>query len=53
MKKDEIKKLNNSQGEDFTVKIVDVFEYEGVKYAEVQPVGFNGFNREVPITMLK
>lgn len=48
-----LKKMDNSQGEDFTVKIVDIFEYEGVKYAEVQPVGFNGFNREVPVTKLK
>ena len=49
----EIKKMDNSQGEDFTVKILDIFEYDGIKYAEVQPVGFNGFTREVPITKLK
>lgn len=49
----DIKKMDNSQGEDFTVKIVDLFEDDGIEYAEVEPVGFNGFTREVPITKLK
>lgn len=49
----DIKKMYNSQGEDFTVKIVNLFEYDGIIYAEVEPVGFNGFTREVPITKLK
>ena len=53
MKIGDIKKMDNSQGEDFTVKIVDLFEDDGIKYAEVEPVGFNGFTREVPITKLK
>ena len=49
----DIKKMNNPRGEDFTVRIINLFEYEGVEYAEVEPVGFNGFTREVPITLLK
>lgn len=49
----DIKKMDNSQGEDFTVKIVALFEDDGIEYAEVEPVGFNGFTREVPITKLK
>jgi hypothetical protein len=49
----DIMKMDNSQGEDFTVKIVDVFVYEGVEYAEVEPVGFDGFTREVPTSKLK
>lgn len=53
MKIGDIKKMDNSQGEDFTVKIVNLFEDDGIKYAEVEPVGFNGFTREVPITKLK
>ena len=48
-----IVKLENSQGEDFTVKIVNLFEADGISYAEVEPVGFNGFTREVPIDKLK
>lgn len=53
MKIGDIKKMDNSQGEDFTVKILDLFECDGIKYAEVEPVGFNGFTREVPIERLK
>lgn len=53
MKIGDIKKMNNPNGEDFTVKIIDLFECDGIEYAEVEPVGFNGFTREVPITKLK
>ena len=49
----EIKKMDNPRGEDFTVKVVNLFECDGIEYAEVEPVGFNGFPREVPITKLK
>ena len=53
MKVGEIKKMENTQGEDFTVRILEIFEYEGVEYAEVEPVDFNGFTREVPTSKLK
>ena len=53
MKVGDIVKMENSQGEDFTVKILDLFEDDGIEYAEVEPVDFNGFTREVPITKLK
>lgn len=53
MKIGDIKKMDNPHGEDFTVKVLDLFKYEGIEYAEVEPVGFNGFSREVPITKLK
>jgi hypothetical protein len=53
MKIGEIKKMENSQGEDFTVKIIDLFDVDGITYAEVEPVDFNGFPREVPITKIK
>lgn len=49
----DIKKMENPHGDDFTVKILDLFECEGIEYAEVEPVGFNGFTREVPTTRLK
>ena len=48
-----IVKMENSQGEDFTVKIVNLFEADGISYAEVEPVGFNGFTREVPIEKIR
>ena len=49
----EIKKMDNPHGEDFTVRILDIFVCDGIEYAEVEPVGFNGFSREVPTTKLK
>lgn len=49
----DIKKMDNPHGDDFTVKILDLFECDGIEYAEVEPVGFNGFTREVPTTKLK
>ena len=49
----DIKKMHNRHGDDFTVKIIDLFEYEGIEYAEVEPVGFNGFPREVSLAILK
>lgn len=50
----EIKKIeNSSNGEDFIVEIIDIFDCEGVKYAEVKSVEFDSFTREVPITKLK
>lgn len=48
----DIKKMNNPYGEDFTVRITSLFEYDGVEYAEVEPVGFNGFSREVEVSRL-
>lgn len=53
MKIGDIKKLPNLRGEDFTVEIVDLYDCDGIEYAEVRPVGFNGFDREVPASMLK
>ena len=53
MKIGDIKKMDNPRGEDFTVKVINLFDYEGIEYAEVEPVGFNGFPREVPISRLK
>ena len=53
MKIGDIVKMDNPYGDDFTVKILNIFEYDGIEYAEVEPVGFNGFTREVPITKLK
>lgn len=49
----DIKKLHNRFGKDFIVKIVDLFEYEGIEYAEVKPVEFDSFPREVPVSLLK
>lgn len=53
MKIGDIKKMNNPHGEDFIVRIVNLFDDDGVKYAEVEPVEFNSFTREVPISHLK
>lgn len=53
MKVGDITKMTNPHGDDFTVKILDLFECDGIQYAEVEPVGFNGFTREVPIDRLK
>lgn len=53
MKIGEIMKMDNSQGEDFTVKIINLFDCDGIEYAEVEPIGFNSFTREVPVTKLK
>jgi hypothetical protein len=52
MKVGDIKKLPNKRGEDFTVEIVNLFTYEGEEWAEVKPVDFNGFTREVKVNML-
>lgn len=52
MKVGDIKKLANKRGEDFTVEVVNLFTYEGEEWAEVKPVGFNGFIREVKADML-
>lgn len=49
----EIKKMDNPHGEDFTVKVLSVFVCDGIEYAEVEPVDFNGPAREVPTTRLK
>ena len=48
----DIKRLPNSRGEDFIVKVLSVFEYEGEQYAEVKPIDFDGFPREVKTCML-
>lgn len=53
MKIGDIKKLPNLRGEDFTVEIVDLYEADGIEYAEVRPVGFSGFDREIPVALLK
>ena len=49
----DIVKMDNPRGEDFTVKILDLFEDNGIPYAEVEPVDFKSFTREVPIDRLK
>ena len=49
----DIKKMTNPHGDDFTVKIVGLFETDGIRYAEVVPVDFYGFSREIPIERLK
>jgi hypothetical protein len=49
----DVKKLDNPHGEDFTVKIVDLYTADGIEYAEVEPVDFEGFRREVPASRLK
>ena len=53
MKIGDIKKMDNPRGEDFTVKIINLFEDNSIKYAEVEPVDFTGPSREVPIERLK
>lgn len=49
----DVKKMDNPHGEDFTVKIVDLYTADGIEYAEVEPVDFEGFRREVPASRLK
>ena len=49
----DIKKLGNTNGEDFKVKIIELFNYNGIDYAVVEPIGFSGFTREVPVSTLK
>lgn len=52
MKVNDIAILPNSRGEDFTVRILSIFSYDGVKYVEIEPVDFNGFIREVETSRL-
>ena len=53
LKVGDIKELENSQGGCFNVRILKIFVYDGIEYAEVEPADFNGFTREVPTSMLK
>lgn len=53
MKVGDIKKMDNPRGEDFIVKIVDLYTVDGIEYAEVEPVEFESFRREVPASRLK
>lgn len=48
----DIKRLPNSRGDDFIVEVLNVFEYENEEYAEVKPIDFDGFPREVKTCML-
>ena len=48
----DIKRLPNKSGEDFIVKVINLFTYEGKEYAEVEPIEFKSFSREVPTYML-
>lgn len=48
----DIKRLPNSRGEDFIVEVLKLFDYEGEQWAEVKPVDFNGFPREIKACML-
>jgi hypothetical protein len=52
IKRGDIKRLPNKNGDDFIVKVMDVFDYEGERWAEVKPVEFDGFSREVKACML-
>lgn len=52
MKVGDIKRMENKRGDDFIVEIVSLFTYDGEEWAEVKPVGFNGFNREVKTSLL-
>lgn len=48
MKVGDIKLLPKNSGDGyFIVEVVNLFIDEGVEYAEVKPVEFNGFTREV------
>ena len=48
----DIKRLPNPRGEDFIVRVLKVFDYEGEEWAEVKPVDFNGISREIKACML-
>lgn len=48
----DIKRLPNKNGEDFIVEVINIFDYDGEKYAEVKPIEFEGFSREVKTCML-
>lgn len=48
----EVKRLPNKNGKDFLVKVINLFTYKGVEYAEVEPIEFKSFSREVPTNML-
>lgn len=52
VKKGDIKRLPNKNGEDFIVEVLKVFNYEGERWAEVKPIEFEGFTREVKACML-
>ena len=53
MKIGDIKKLNNLRGEDFTVEIVDLYDCDGIEYAEIKTVGLDGFTWSAPASMLE
>lgn len=48
----DVKRLPNKNGEDFIVKVINVFDYEGEEWAEVKPIDFNGISREIKACML-
>lgn len=53
MKVGDIKILPKNSGDGyFIVEVVNLFTDEGVEYAEVKPVDFNGFTREVETSKL-
>ena len=52
MRVNDIAILPNSRGEDFIVRILSIFSCDGIQYAEIEPVGFNGFIREVELDKL-
>lgn len=53
MKKGDIKKINNLHGEDFTVEIIDLYETNGIEYAEIKTVGLDGLTWSAPVSALK
>ena len=53
MKVGDITKMTSTHCDGYTVKILDLFEEDGIQYAEVEPVGFYGPALEVPIERLK
>ena len=52
IKKGDIKKLPNPNGEAFKVEVVNVFNYNKEEWAEVKPLEFNSFTREVKTSIL-
>jgi len=52
MKKGDIKKLNDLHGKDVIVEIVDLYDCDGIEYAEVKPEN-ESLTQNVPVSVLK